>query len=441
MDSWEETLQYLSSKVSTSNFNAWLSSLSFLGTENNKALLGVENPFVLTLVRNKFGSLILEGIKKTVPGVEQIEFKVIPSKRKTINKQKPKDEFQEKLNFNKNFQQTGLDSKFGFDNYIVGSFNELAFATSQSIIKDPGHAYNPFFVYGNVGIGKTHLIQAIGNYLFAKDISKLLYTNAPNLTTEIINAIRANSVNDLINKYLQYEVLIIDDIEFIAGKEKTQEVFFNIFNNLHQKNHQIILTSDRPPKAIELLEARLRSRFEGGMIADIGMPDYETRVVILKEKLKEKKAFLSDTIINYISQNIKTNIRELEGVLNQALAFCSIKQRSDEEVISQLEKIIEKPKSNINFDKILSVVCDYFKLNSQDLLSTKRTQTLVRPRQIIMYLTREELNMSYPAIAVKLNKNDHTTIIYSVKKIEKQIKEDKDLRETIAFIRERVENY
>ena len=315
--------------------------------------------------------------------------------------------------------------------FVIGSFNELAQAAARAIIKHQGNLYNPLFIYGGVGLGKTHLLQAVGNDLMKNSPNKKVkYISSEKFTSEMIDAISNKGMEDFKKKYHKIDTLIIDDIQFIAGKEKTQEEFFNTFNALYQKNKQIIISSDRPPKAISTLEERLRSRFEGGMIADISQPDMETRLAILKNKIEEKKIKISDDVITYVATHIQNNIRELEGALNRIIAFSQVNNTipTMKNISKILSQIINTPKKMTNCKNIFKAVCELYDISVSDLFNRSRKKELVRPRQISMYLIRQELNGSYPYIGEKLGGRDHTTVMYACQKISKEMENNDSLQ-------------
>jgi len=335
-------------------------------------------------------------------------------------------------------KETNLNPKYSFDNFVVGNSNDLANATALAVTKKPGVLYNPLFVYGGVGLGKTHLLQSIGNKL--KDKKSVIYLTSENFTNEFLDAMQNKSPAAFKNKYRNKDVLIIDDIQFIAGKERTQEEFFYTFNALHEQNKQIVISSDRPPKAIPTLDERLRSRFEGGMLVDIGYPDYETRVTILKTKIKNKDISLSKEVIDYIANNIQKNIRELEGALNLIIASCYLYKNEPtlEQTKKILSHIIDKPKKPISYKKIFSVVSNFYEIAESDLVGKNRKQSIVFPRQITMYLMREEMKVSYPYIGEKVGGRDHTTVMHACEKIENTLKIRGDFEEELNLIKQQI---
>jgi chromosomal replication initiator protein len=337
-------------------------------------------------------------------------------------------------------KKTNLNPRYTFSNFVVGSFNELSYAGAMAIVKNPGEVYNPFFVYGGVGLGKTHLLQAIGNEIiknFPK--KKVRYISCGKFVSDVILAIKNHQIEILKSSYQNFDVLLIDDIQFLSGKEKTQEEFFYIFNTLYEKNKQIVVSSDRPPKAIPALVERLRSRFEGGMIADISFPDFETRLAILKIKSEEKGVSFQEEILNYIATNIKKNIRELEGALNILIAYQKLNQKSpDLQTVKQLLKnLIAAPTKISSVKKIIKTVADFYEISEKEILSNSRKREYVKPRQVAMYLLREELKCSFPFIGRKFEGKDHTTAIHAYNKISESLKKDENLVEEIKQIKER----
>ncbi len=331
-----------------------------------------------------------------------------------------------------------LNPKYSFDSYIVGGNNDLAYAACQAAASSPGTKYNPLFIYGGVGLGKTHLIQAVGNEIIKKKPElKVLYISSETFVNEFLDSIRYKK-KGFADKYRSVDVLIVDDMQFIAGKEKTQDEFFHTFNALHQANKQIIISSDKPPKSIPTLTERLRSRFEWGMAIDIQMPDFETRCAIIEAKAALSGVDLPRDTTEYIANSIKTNIRELEGALNQLLATVELRGlQPDVQTASGLLGNVKKMRpSHVSPKQIVDKTAKHFQIEITDILSPKRDKHIVVPRQIAMYLLRSELHMSFPRIAVELGRKDHTTAIHSVEKTEKAIKLDFVIREHVSMIRD-----
>ncbi|MCK5085756.1 chromosomal replication initiator protein DnaA, partial [Candidatus Parcubacteria bacterium] len=337
-----------------------------------------------------------------------------------------------------------LNPQYTFENFIVGSNNELAYAACLAVSKKLGTAYNPLFIYGGVGLGKTHLLQSIGNEILKKDPNKKVkYASSEKFTNELINAISGKNTKAFKEIYRKIDILIIDDIQFLAGKEKTQEEFFHTFNTLYENNKQVVLSSDRPPKAIPALEERLRSRFEGGMIADVGSPDYETRFAILKAKAREKNFEIPDESLNYIALHIQKNIRELQGALNRVIAVCELDNNYPDikKTTNILANIISQPIKKATTPKdIIKIVSNFYDVSIDDLMKKNRRKEIVKPRQIAMYLMRTEIKSSFPSIGTWLGKRDHTTAMHAYEKISKEIENDKVIEQEIHLIIERLYN-
>ncbi len=442
---WQSVLAQIQFSVSRANFATWFKNTQIIENKQGSITVSVPNSFSKEWLDNKYQSLILKILRSLDQNIRVINFTINPQeailekpkKRKRLGPSEPQLQFQElKLD-----QKTNLNPQYVFENFIVGSFNELAHAAAWAISEKPGSVYNPLFIYGGVGLGKTHLLQATGNRIAqSSSDQRIKYTTAERFISNIVEAIRNHTIEDLKKETAKIDVLIIDDVQFFAGKEKTQEEFFHIFNVLHQNQKQIILSSDRPPNAIPAIEERLRSRFEGGMIADIGAPDVETRLAILKSKCEEKEFDLNDSILEYIANNIQRNIREMEGALNQLFVFQKINQKIPEvaDVKRLLHNLIVSPKKATNFKKIIQTVANFYDLSHDEILKKTRRKEIVRPRQIAMYLMREELQESYPSIGRRFLGKDHTTAIYACQKINKQVDEDPSLATEINLIKQRL---
>ncbi|MBZ9572733.1 chromosomal replication initiator protein DnaA [Patescibacteria group bacterium] len=446
---WQAVLAQIQFNVSRANFATWFRNTKILSKNERDVLISVENSFSKEWLSNKYSSLILKILRSLDKDIKSIEFKVNSKKvsvlpSTSIKKVKEKEKLEgPQLPFHEFTLdiKTNLNPRYNFDNFIVGGFNELAQAAAWAVSENPGFVYNPLFIYGGVGLGKTHLLQATGNRiaeLFPK--KKIKYAPSERFISNIVEAIRNHNIGELKKKLKEIDVLIMDDAQFFAGKEKSQEEFFHIFNFLYQSQKQIILSSDRSPKAIPALEQRLRSRFEGGMIADIGIPDFETRLAILRAKCEEKNIELNSRVLEYIASAIKNNIREIEGALNRLIVFQKINTKSPSLEIAKklLENLIAPPKKTTSFKKIIQVVSNLYDLQEKDLLSSARRKEIVRPRQIVMYLLREELHASYPSIGRKLGGKDHTTVIYAWEKIDKELKNNDELLTEINLIRQRL---
>jgi len=440
---WQTVLAQIQLNVSQANFATWFKNTEITSQEGGKICVVVPNSFVKEWLENKYNKNIFKILYNVDKGIKDVTYvigKNKPPEEKKVNIVMPETDQLEFQEF-KIDQETNLNPKYTFDSFVVGPFNELPHAAGIAVSKKPGLIYNPLFIYGGVGLGKTHLIQSIGNEIkksFKR--KKVRYTSSEKFTSEVVSAIRNQQAEQFKQKYKEIDTLIIDDIQFLAGKEKTQEEFFHIFNVLYEKNKQIIISCDRPPKAISALAERLRSRFEGGMIADVSAPDFETRVAILKTKAQEKKIDLAEDIYQYIASVIKKNIRELEGALNRLIMYQNLNnQKPGLEITKVLFKSILSSRSRvITPRKVIQMVADFYDLKERDLLTTSRKKEIVKPRQIAMYLLREELKNSFPFIGRRFNGKDHTTAIHSYKKILREIETDKKLEEEISLIKEQI---
>ncbi len=443
---WQSVLAQMQFHISRANFATWFQNTEITSKENGKVMISVPNAFSKEWLSNKYNKLILKILHDTDDSIKDIDFIIKPLAAKNpsikaASENEKAEEEQLKFDEFKINKETNLNPRYTFDNFVVGSFNELAHAASLAVADNPGLTYNPLFIYGGVGLGKTHLIQSIGNRISdGPRKKKVRYISSEKFVSSIVSAIRSNNIENFKNTLASIDVLILDDVQFLAGKTKTQEEFFHAFNSLYEKNKQIILSSDRPPNAIPELEERLRSRFEGGMIADVSLPDYETRLVILKTKLQEKNVELPEEILEYIAGNVKKNIRELEGALNRLLIYCKINNNiPDLEASKKLLKgFIFSPFDVANYKKIIETVAKFYNLEEKNLFDPTRRKEIVKPRQIAMFLLRRELKYSFPAIARKFGGKDHTTAIYAYKKIQQENEENNKLTEELNLIKQRI---
>ena len=333
-----------------------------------------------------------------------------------------------------------LNSRYLFDTFVVGPSNRLAHAACQAVTERPASTYNPLFLYGGVGLGKTHLLHAIGHKCQAADL-EVLYVSSEQFTNDLINAIRSQDTAVFRDKYRTIDVLLIDDIQFIAGKESTQEEFFHTFNTLHSNSKQIVISSDRPPKSMVTLEERLRSRFEWGLIADIQLPDIETRTAILRAKAETQSISVPNEVLDLIARQVQSNIRELEGALNRVTAYAKLtgSPPNIESASVALADLVARP-SSLTMNEILQVVSNFYNLSMDELVSAGRNKQLVKPRQVAMYLAREELPATFPQIGEALGGRDHTTVMYGVEKISREVEQDDNLRREILALREKLYN-
>jgi len=443
---WKSVLTEMELSLSRANFTTWFKGTSLLANSSGSILVSVPNGFAKEWLENKFGKQILQIVRNLQPDVREVKYTV--GNMRTCASLQKKDFIQfmpDKITDDRSDadidRTTNLNKRYSFSSFIVGSNNELANAASLAIAKNLGKVYNPLFIYGGVGLGKTHLLQATGNLVASENPDKkVFYISSERLTTDIIESLKNKTIEDLKQRYAKYDLLIIDDIQGLAGKERTQEIFFATFNELYGKNKQIILSSDRPPSAIPALEERLRSRFEGGMIADILPPDFETRLAILKLKSKEKNFEIDDDSLAYIATNIQKNIRELEGALNRIIAFSQIYNKTPDfkEVKKLLSAYLNTPYRKTTHQTILKSVADFYGVPLSDLIKRSRKKEIVRPRQIAMFLLREETKSSFPEIGTKLGGRDHSTVIHAYEKIKKEEDADETTRQEITLIKEKI---
>ncbi|MBU2545325.1 chromosomal replication initiator protein DnaA [Patescibacteria group bacterium] len=440
---WQAVLAQIQLNISQANFSTWFKNTEITSQKGGKVTVLVPNSFAKEWLENKYNKNILKVLHDMDGNIKDVDYSVGKTKLAIFKKEPEILEETNQLDFQelKVNKDTNLNPKYTFDSFVVGPFNELPHAASIAVSQKPGLVYNPLFIYGGVGLGKTHLLQAIGNEI-SKTLKKkkIVYISSEKFASEVVSAIRNHTMEAFKEKYRAMDVLILDDIQFLAGKEKTQEEFFHVFNVLYENNKQIILSSDRPPKAINSLAERLRSRFEGGMIADVSSPDIETRMAILKTKAQEKNADFPDEVYQYIAFSIQKNIRELEGALNRLIVHQKISnQKVDLELTKTLFKsLLSSPNRVITPKKIVQCVVEFYDLKERDLLTSSRKKEIVKPRQIAMYLLREELKSSFPFIGRKFNGKDHTTAIHSYKKICRCVQTDKRLEEEIELIKERI---
>jgi len=436
---WEKTLAEIELAISKPNFNTWFQKTFAVGKKGKTFYVGVPSEFNREWLQRRFHDMILKTLKKHDPSIENVEYVV----KKKKGKEKVKRERKEKgglsplpLAKNTVMKKTNLNQKYTFDSFIVGPFNELAYSAAQAIIKKPG-TYNPLFVYGPTGLGKTHLIQATGNKLLEKNPDlNVFYTTSEKFSQDYVNALTNNRVQQFKNRYRNYDVLIMDDIQFFSGKEKLQEELFHLFNILYDKNKQIIFSSDKHPNYIVGLEDRLRSRFSAGMIVDITKPDYESRAAILKAKATEQNIPISDEIIDYLATHIDGNIRELEGIINTIAIQTEIKKRKltlDE--VKQIVKNNIRPKKHLAIDEIVKMIAGYYGVHPEQIYEKSRKKEIVQIRQIVMYILREFFNISYPTIGKEIGGRDHTTVIHSYEKVKEMMKEDPSLVQEIEQLK------
>ncbi len=450
---WQAVLGEIELVISPASFTTWFRGTSVFEFDKDKVVISVPNGFAKEWLENKYNRHILRALKNYKDNIKTVHCVVSAGAKSAAPKEVdsatyvPKESLVDLKNMSTlsregDIGHISLNPRYSFENFIVGSNNELAHAACLAVSQNPGHVYNPLFIYGGVGLGKTHLLQSIGNTILTKDPSKkILYSTSERFTDDLVDRIKTKNIRDFKKPYLEADLLIIDDIQFIAGKEKTQEEFFHIFNTLYQLNKQIVLSSDRPPKSIATLEERLRSRFEGGMIADVSRPDLETRMAILERKATEKDFSISHEALEYIAANIQNNIRELEGALSRVIVTCDLKQT--EPTLGNIKKILADlihsgRKKGVSFKQVIQAVADFYDLETQEMVDRCRRKDIVKPRQIAMYLMREELQASFPGIGEQLGGRDHSTAMHAHQKIHKELERDDNLEQEIASIRGKI---
>ena len=447
---WKAVLGEMELSLTKANFTTWFRNTTILSKDKNAIIISVPNGFIKEWLENKFNKRILQSIRNLSPEIREIKYMIGRTKielaRQDLSSLNLSNEFEEKVesDTDKDLDKTtNLNRKYSFDSFVVGSNNELAHAAASAVTKNLGRLYNPLFLYGGVGLGKTHLLQAIGNKISSENSEKrVYYIPAERFTAEIVEAIRNKTIEELKTQYVKLDLLMIDDVQFIAGKDRTQDIFFSTFNELYGKNKQIVLSSDRPPQTIPALEERLRSRFQGGMVADIGIPDFETRLAILKLKTTERNYDLNLEVLTYIATHIQKNVRELEGVLNRVVAFGQIYNRTPEikEVKNILNSYLSTPYKKTSPQTILKSVAEFYSISLADLVKRSRRKEIVKPRQIAMFLLREETKLSFPEIGEKLGGRDHSTVIHACDKIKNEVSVDEPLKQELVLIKERVYN-
>jgi chromosomal replication initiator protein len=457
-DLWQAALGELELKVSKANFTTWFKNTFISLFADGHITVGVPNAFSKTWLEKKYNKDILNCLHNLSGGsIKQISYRVetrqpspqtVPTAEE-IRKQKENDRlsyyepsFSGRLSHQYSSSPSGsLSSRYTFSNFVVGKQNELAHAAAQAVSAQPGGVYNPLYIYGGVGLGKTHLLQAIGADILAKNPQAVvMYATCERFTNEFIDMVRSGKASDFKNRYRNVDVLLIDDVQFITSKERTQEEFFHTFNHLHQNNKQVVITSDRPPKSIIGLEQRLESRLNWGMLVDIGTPDYETRMAILETKSREKNYLMDRDILHVISTAITSNVRELEGALNKVIASHQFKNlqptcASVQEIVAGLQPA--RSVRTITPRQLIETVSSYYDLSVDDLLGKSREKRLAYPRQIVMFLMREEMKSSYPAIGNALGGRDHTTAMHAYDKISGMV-DDEKLKQDLDIIKQKI---
>lgn len=451
---WQAVLAELELSISKANFITWFKNTGIVAFNQGQVILCVPNAFTRAWLEKKYHHTIITSLERiTGKPVRKLEYKIdniknISDVAPTNTREVVASVFAEAaptLTSPVRAANSGgftLNPKYTFDSFVVGKGSELAYAAAQAVAARPGEAYNPLFIYGGVGLGKTHLLQAVGNELVKRNPNlSIVYASAEKFSNDFISSIREKTAKDFQNRYRTIDLLLIDDIQFIAGKEGTQESFFHTFNELHQQNKQVIITSDRPPKAIPALEDRLKSRFEWGMIADVSPPDFETRTAILERKCAEKSFSLPPKVLHAVASSVQNNIRELEGALNKIIAYHQLKNIAPTpESVKALLSTIDgsMARRSITPRQLMEVVGQFYNLEADEILGKNREKKVAMPRQIIMYLMREELKMSFPAIGDELGGRDHTTAMHAHVKVVREVENDLKLKQEIEMLRQRL---
>jgi len=449
---WRSALGEIELSISKANFITWFKSTSIASSQDGHIIIGVPNGFAKEWLENKYNVYILRALRNIQPAIKEVSCVITTTSEHTSKKPsvdaiialpKNPEAFsaspEKKIGIN---QENNLNPKYTFDNFVVGGSNELARAACFAVSQNLGKIYNPLFIYGGVGLGKTHLLQSIGNEILRGDSDKKVkYITSERFTNELVDSIKNQTINEFKRHYQTIDLLIIDDVQFLSGKEKTQEEFFHIFNFLYHLNKQIVLSSDRAPKAIPTLEERLRSRFEGGMIADVSRADFETRLAILRKKALDDSLNITAEALEFIATNITHNIRELEGALNRVAVSAQLTRQDItlalvENLLSEL--ISSGKKRDVTHKHIIKIVSEFYDISQEELVIRGRKREVVRPRQIAMYLMRSELHYSYPGIGEKMGGRDHTTAIHAFEKINRELGVDKKLISDLTCIREKL---
>ena len=433
---WEEALKMIEEETSPVSFATWIQPIVPCGIIGNKIILQVKESFLKEIIEKRHLPLIRTAIKMVTKNEYDIMITTEEEKNAgnlhNLAAEKPAE----------NELARNLNPKYVFDSFVVGNSNRMAHAASLAVAESPAQAYNPLFLYGNSGLGKTHLMHSIGHFILDRNPqAKVLYVTSETFTNELINSIQNNKNEEFRNKYRNIDVLMIDDIQFISKKEGTQEEFFHTFNALYESNKQIIISSDRPPKEIKTLEDRLRSRFEWGLIADVQPPDYETRIAILKKKAERDNLTVPDDVMAYIAKNIASNIRELEGALTRIVAFATLTNQDISIALAEnsLKDIFsENSATPLTPELIQQVVAEYYNIRVEDIQGSKKPKNIAFPRQVSMYLCRKLLDISLPKIGESFGGRDHTTVIYAISKIEKQLESDEGLQKTVHALEKEI---
>jgi chromosomal replication initiator protein len=438
---WESALVEIETAVSEANFSTWFRGSFILKHDEGTIYLGVPNSFTRDWLYKKYHNVILRTLRNMNESVRSLEYVITKDAEKKKIEEKRKVQATPTISmplqdFYVN-KDDNLNPRYTFDSFVVGPYNELAHAASKTVVKTPGHVYNPLFIYGNTGHGKTHLIQSVGNHI-KKDHpqKKVFYLTSEKFGSEYLNALQTGKAQAFKEKYRKFDVLIMDDVQFFSGKDKFQEEFFHLFNTFHESNRQLVFSSDKHPNFIPGLEDRVKSRFNAGMIIELPPPDKESRIAILRAKSLASNIILEDNILEFLAENIESNVRELEGVINAIVCQTQLKNHPLSILeIKNLVKNSTKQKKNISIKDVIRLVSEFYNVDEESVYDKTRKKEVVKPRQVIMYILREDLSVSFPSIGEKMGGRDHTTVIHSCEKVKEEIKTNPVLMEEISQIR------
>ena len=432
-EKWNDILEFMKTEynLTTVAYNTWLLPLAVHSVKGNTIIISIDDSkvgaFSVDFIKNKYGQFLKTAIAEMLHKDYEIQYVLLsnaPVESAPVRR--------------KNDSYNNLNPKYTFDTFVIGNNNKFAHAAALAVAESPGQVYNPLFIYGGVGLGKTHLMHSVAHYFLENNPdAKVMYITSEKFTTELIHAIRNQTTIEFREKYRNNDILLIDDIQFISGKESTQEEFFHTFNALYEEKKQIIISSDRPPKEIKTLEDRLCSRFEWGVIADIQSPDYETRMAILNKKVEDDGIFIDPAILEYIAVNVKSNIRELEGSLNKLIALSKLKKQSITMTLATEaihDYVSSDVKRTVTLSYIVNIVADHFNLTPQEIYSKNRSSKIAYPRQIAMYMCRKYLDMSLTDIGKLIGDKDHTTVMHAVKRIEEDLKKNQTLQNALDVL-------
>ena len=436
---WQATLGQLQMEMPKATYDTWVKDTKYIDHSKDTFIIGVQNAYARDWLENRLTSTATKMLSGIMECPQKVVFK-LNSHEEIIYEPEEEPVYIEEVSAPPRKHNGSFNARYSFSNFVVGPNNRLAHAASQAVAENPANAYNPLFLYGGVGLGKTHLLHAIGSEIVRRG-QNILYVSSEEFTNDLINAIRKHDTSSFRERYRKIDVLLIDDIQFIAGKESTQEEFFHTFNTLHGQNKQIVITSDRPPKAMVTLEERLRSRFEWGLIVDIQPPELETRLAILRSKAERAGRQVENDILEYIAHQIQSNIRELEGALTRVLAFSDLSGKALDLELTKMALVDFLPEIGTpDPNQILNIVAKAYNLTNEELLSRNRSKSIALPRQVAMYLLREVGNASLPQIGQQLGGRDHTTVMYACEKVADLIERDDMFRKQVFQIRDKLFN-